>query len=46
MNGQGSCKWQDGRLYVGTYINDKKHGTGTYVWADGRAYIGGWKDGK
>lgn len=46
MDGIGTYKWQDGRLYHGAYVNDKKHGFGVYVWADGRAYVGSWIDGK
>ena len=33
-------------MYVGQYVDDKKHGYGIYTWPDGRAYKGYWKDGK
>jgi hypothetical protein len=46
MHGKGIYKWQDGRMYYGDYLNDKKNGFGVYVWADGRAYLGKWTDGK
>lgn len=46
MHGEGTYKWLDGRMYHGTYQNDKKNGFGVYVWADGRAYIGNWTEGK
>jgi len=46
MHGEGTYKWLDGRMYHGSYNNDKKDGFGVYVWADGRAYIGKWVAGK
>lgn len=46
MHGQGTYKWQDGRMYHGEYANDKKNGFGVYVWVDGRAYLGNWTSGK
>lgn len=46
MEGEGTYKWLDGRLYHGQYKNDKKNGFGVYIWADGRAYIGDWTVGK
>ena len=46
MSGEGKFTWLDGRSYVGTYKNDKKHGYGHFVWQDGREYEGGWLNGK
>ena len=46
MSGEGKYIWGDGRVYVGAYKNDKKHGFGKYSWADGRKYIGYWENGK
>ena len=46
MHGKGTYKWLDGRMYHGSYQNDKKHGFGVYQWADGRAYVGNWIEGK
>ena len=46
MDGLGTYKWLDGRMYHGHYKNDKKNGRGVYLWADGRAYVGDWIDGK
>ena len=46
MDGEGTYKWLDGRLYHGQYQSDKKNGFGVYIWADGRAYIGNWTSGK
>jgi len=28
MHGKGTFKWPDGRVYVGEYFEDKKHGFG------------------
>ena len=33
-------------LFLGGYMNDKKHGYGKYIWSDGRKYIGYWDNGK
>jgi hypothetical protein len=46
MSGEGKYIWGDGRIYIGSYKNDKKHGFGKYKWADGRNYIGYWENGK
>ena len=46
MHGKGTYKWLDGRMYHGSYKNDKKNGRGVYLWADGRAFVGDWIDGK
>lgn len=46
MDGQGAYNWPDGRRYVGSYLEDKKHGFGIYYWADGRRYEGNWALGK
>jgi hypothetical protein len=46
MSGEGKYIWGDGRIYIGSYKNDKKHGFGKYMWADGRKYIGFWENGK
>lgn len=46
MHGQGVYKWGDGRIFMGSYIDDRKSGTGIYLWADGRAYNGEWSQGK
>ena len=46
MSGEGKYVWGDGRIYIGSYKNDKKHGFGKYSWVDGRKYIGYWENGK
>ena len=45
MHGEGLYKWPDGRVFRGTYMNDKKHGKGVFTWKDGRKYKGFWVDG-
>ena len=42
MHGEGEYTWGDGRMYKGSYLNDKKHGFGEYTWNDGRKYIGNY----
>ena len=44
-HGTGCYKWEDGRLYYGSYENDQKNGQGIYRWADGKIYIGNWVNG-
>lgn len=47
MNGYGEFFWKDGKIYVGHYSRDKKHGFGIFYWpANEKIYIGFWKDGK
>ena len=46
MDGDGELKWKDGKMYSGSFVNDKREGHGTFIWADGRKYIGEWKAGK
>ena len=46
MHGYGELKWEDGRLYQGNFLNDKKHGAGIFSWIDGRKYDGQWQLGK
>jgi len=42
MHGEGIFTWDDGRKYVGGYVDDKKEGHGIFSWPDGRTYEGGW----
>ena len=45
MHGEGVFTFNDGRKYIGMYVNDKKHGRGIYFWSDGRKYDGEWHEG-
>ena len=42
----GVYKWKDGKVYIGEYLDDKKHGFGIYKMQDGRTYEGWWNEGK
>ena len=42
----GVYQWGDGRIYVGCYHEDKKHGYGIYTWPDKKIYGGHWYNGK
>ncbi len=46
MEGEGTFSWHDGKIYKGSYKDDKKDGFGTLEWPDGRKYVGNWKNGK
>jgi len=46
MNGQGISSWANKMKYIGSYVDDKKHGYGEFFWPDGRYYKGDWLKGK
>jgi hypothetical protein len=37
--------FEDGCKYVGSYLNDLKHGYGEFYWNDSRVYKGNWIEG-
>jgi hypothetical protein len=44
--GYGETTWADGKVYKGSYKEDKKHGHGMFTWENGRTYEGEWFNGK
>lgn len=46
MQGQGTCYWANGDKYVGSFVNDQRHGYGTYYYNSGNRYEGEWKEDK
>jgi len=40
MDGSGKFTWPDGKVYIGEYLKDKKHGRGIFIWPDGKKYDG------
>ena len=44
-NCQGTELWENGRKYVGKFIDGKRQGQGIMTHPDGAKYIGQWKDG-
>jgi len=40
IDGQGTYKWADGRLFTGDWKQNKMHGFGKFTWEDGRSYEG------
>lgn len=47
MHGEGIFEWKDGRIYVGWYLNDEKHGNqGLYRFSSGKIMYGSWENGK
>ena len=32
MHGKGVFTWEDGRVYEGSYIKDRKEGYGNFIW--------------
>jgi len=36
----------DGSKYIGSYVNERKHGYGEYYWPDGTYYKGYYFEGK
>jgi len=45
MNGQGTFTWANGDIYVGEFIDSKRHGQGTKTNADGSVMKGIWEEG-
>ena len=43
-NCQGTESWENGRKYVGEFVDGKRHGQGTMTHPDGAKYVGQWKD--
>ena len=46
MDGEGTFTWTDGKKYIGSYSDGKKHGKGKLILPDGQEYFGHWVDGK
>ena len=46
MDGEGVFTWNDGRIYQGSFYQDKKHGHGVLTWPQGKVYDGMWINGK
>ena len=44
MHGMGKFEWPNGRVYSGSYVNDKKHGEGKMIYPDKKIYNGEWAD--
>ena len=40
MDGTGTFKWIDGRVYEGSFRRDKKEGRGLMRWPNGKIYDG------
>ena len=41
-NGYGIEHYEEGSIYIGTFLNGKKHGIGVYKWKDKSSYEGEW----
>lgn len=45
--GIGQAIFPNGDMYVGEYMENRRHGIGTYVWGgEGNMYIGSWVNGQ
>ena len=42
--GHGKCIYSNGIVYIGEWLNDKRHGQGYQKWPDGRTYSGEWSN--
>ena len=40
LEGQGKFTWPAGKIYVGSWANNKMNGQGVFTWKDGRRYEG------
>lgn len=45
MHGEGYFEWENGKLYKGSYKDDKKHGYGILIQPNGKSYKGNWANG-
>ena len=45
MHGKGVFKWNDGRIYEGSYKYGRKNGFGVFTYQDGRNIKGKWING-
>jgi hypothetical protein len=43
-HGQGRYRWENGHVYVGTFVEGKREGEGTYLFDTGEKYVGDWKN--
>ena len=41
--GLGTCKWEDGSSYEGSWKNNLRHGKGMFISREGHVYEGGWQ---
>jgi hypothetical protein len=46
ISGKGIFRWQDGRSYDGTWLNNKMEGEGKFTYADKSRYVGQYKADK
>lgn len=46
MNGKGKMVWKDGKIFEGSFINDKKNGQGIMQYPNGKKVEGNWVNGK
>jgi hypothetical protein len=46
MEGYGTFRFSDGKVYTGFYKADKKEGFGVFIWNNGKQYKGNWMSGK
>ena len=44
MNGKGEFIYPDGRVYTGSFLKDKKHGSGELKLPSGAVIQGNWYD--
>lgn len=45
-NGQGTCTYENGAVYVGEWKDDKRDGAGTYTWPNGWKFEGTYAAGE
>ena len=45
-SGHGKCKYGDGSVYDGDWINGQRHGFGKYTFSNDAIYEGNWQDDK
>ena len=46
MNGKGTYRWVNGEVFVGNYVEGKRHGQGTTYFANGTVRNAEYNDGE
>ena len=44
--GHGTFQWDNGDMYIGSWVNGLPNGQGKFIWENGDNYMGAFDDGK
>jgi hypothetical protein len=46
FKGHGTFQWENGDMYIGSWVNDLPNGQGKFIWENGDHYMGNFEEGK